>query len=338
MKSPDRGSPSRMRDRGPIEEGLFVEINGMEQWITIRGKDRRNPALLMLSGPGFAYSPMTPFFAPWEESYMLVQWDQPGAGATYAKNGAEGTGALTLNRLTRDGLALAELLKERFDLGPISLFGVSAGTIIGLKLIRERPDLFAGYAGNGQVVNWARQEALSYAMILDRARKAADTAAITEIEQLGPPPWSDVASVAVKAKYANVMTPAEQAAFAANSQAITGGYHSPPADASYFPKGLAAFDPMTRATKAFAELKHEIERFDARALGLTFDVPVILLQGEEDAHTVTAEVEAYAGEITSPHTVLELIPGAGHASSFLRGEMLALLDKHLRPLVVDPRA
>ena len=341
MKSPDRGSPSRAPKstamRGPIEEGLFVEINGQDQWITIRGRDRRNPALLMLSGPGFAYSPMAPFFAPWEERYTLIQWDQPGAGASYAKNGAEGIGALTLDWLTRDGLALAELLKDRFGLAPLSLFAASAGTIIGLKMIRARPDLFAGYVGNGQVVNWARQEALAYTMILDRARKAGDAAAIAEIEQLGPPPWPDVASVALKAKYANAMTPAEQAVFAANADAIMGGYQSPPPEASYLAKGLDPVDGMTRATEAFAELKPEIERFDARAFGLAFDVPMIFLQGAEDAHTVTSEVVAYAGEIASPHTVLELIPGAGHASSFLRDEILALLEKHLRPLVTEDR-
>ena len=55
-----------------IDEGFFVPIHGLEQWITIRGRDRRNPVLLVLAGPGVAMSVMAPFFAPWEEDFTIV--------------------------------------------------------------------------------------------------------------------------------------------------------------------------------------------------------------------------------------------------------------------------
>ena len=71
----------------PIEEGYFTSINGIDQWITIRGENRCNPALIILhGGPGMASSNSAPLYASWEKDYTVVQWDQPMSGATYAKN------------------------------------------------------------------------------------------------------------------------------------------------------------------------------------------------------------------------------------------------------------
>ena len=40
----------------PIDEGAFVPIDGVPQWVTIRGRDRANPALVIVTGPGAAFS------------------------------------------------------------------------------------------------------------------------------------------------------------------------------------------------------------------------------------------------------------------------------------------
>ena len=35
-----------------IDEGVFAEVHGVEQWVTLRGESRANPVLLMIPGPG----------------------------------------------------------------------------------------------------------------------------------------------------------------------------------------------------------------------------------------------------------------------------------------------
>jgi pimeloyl-ACP methyl ester carboxylesterase len=111
-----------------IEEASFLEVGGIEQWVTIRGDDRRHPVLLLLhGGPGDVQSPFVSTYAPYEKDFVLVQWDQRGAGRTFAKSGASG---LSKETLITDGIDLAEQLHARFPRSPLILFGHSWGTII----------------------------------------------------------------------------------------------------------------------------------------------------------------------------------------------------------------
>jgi pimeloyl-ACP methyl ester carboxylesterase len=317
---------------GRSDEGLFVDIHGVEQWLVLRGADRRNPALMLVPGPGGATSTWAPFFAAWEERYTLIHWDQPGGGATQAKNGDRGTGPLTLERLARDGIAAADFARRRLGVRRVALLGVSGGTIVGLMMIRERPDLFSAYVGSGQVVDWARQDALSYRLLIERAHAANDLDALAELERIGPPPYADTATDAVKARYAGAWTAAEAAAvapiFALVAEARGGRL------ASYLAPGLELGDPRTVATAAYDRLRPEIVAFDARRLGTRFDVPLFFFQGADDRYTVTEEVRRYVAEIDAPAKTLVEIEGAGHSAFLLRDEMLRLLELHVRPVVM----
>src|SRR4051794_9975964 len=71
-----------------VERAEKVRIGGIDQWVTIRGRDRRNPVLLVLhGGPGYVLNPMNWWFQPgWEEYFTVVEWDQRGAGKTLMIN------------------------------------------------------------------------------------------------------------------------------------------------------------------------------------------------------------------------------------------------------------
>lgn len=306
MPTPPMGS----RPHARLDEALTLDIHGVPQRVTLRGDDPAKPAILILSGPGFAYSPLASAYACWEAEFTVVHWDQPGAGASPL-----GDQPLSLDRLVRDGLAVAEAMRARLSGAPLVPFGVSGGSIPGIRMVHQRPDLFGAYVGHGQVVDWARQAQLSYAMILDRARAGGDARAVARIEGIGPPPWSDIASDAVRGEYANAMTPAEMAAFA-----------DPALQAAF--AGLPT-DTREKSALAFAALKPEIDAFDARALGLDLEVPMIFLQGAQDAHLVSSEVEAYAAEIRAPSVAYVPLEGLGHMSSLLAKALLPHLRRAL---------
>jgi len=71
-----------------IDEHRYVRIGGVEQWITIRGQDRNNPAVLVLhGGPGAPVSPLPAHFLPWERDFTVIQWDQRRAGKSSSMRG-----------------------------------------------------------------------------------------------------------------------------------------------------------------------------------------------------------------------------------------------------------
>lgn len=321
MENPSQGSDARASAPAAVDEGLFALINGAPQWITIRGRDRANPALLILTGPGAAFSRLAPLFADWERDFTLIQWDQPGAGATFARGDAA-AGGLSLERLVRDAAAVIEFAGGRLGVAKALVLGISGGSVVGLMLAHRRPDLVSAYIGTGQFVDWARQEALSYAAVLDRARAAGDASAMAELEALGAPPWPDAAADAVHSKYAGAFTPAEQAAF---TPALAAAINAPRADTRYVAQGLPEHDARTQAMAAYAALRDELKGFDARRLGSAFEVPILFVQGDADLYSVTAEVQAYAAAISAPRKAVTLIQGGGHSCVFMTGAFLDAL-------------
>jgi pimeloyl-ACP methyl ester carboxylesterase len=314
-----------------IDHGAFVNVNGVPQWLTLRGAERGNPVLLMIGGPGFGYAAIAPFFAEWERAFTLVQWDQPGSGFTFARSGAEAT---AIGRLVDDGIAVAEVACERLGVRKLGVLSFSAGTIVALEMIKRRPDLFGAYVANGQVVDWARQDALSYDLLLRRARALGDSTMRDQLAAIGPPPYLDARVDAIKSKYAGAPTPREAAAFADLLAHMGAALQGLPAGATYLAPGLQWPEPRARAFAAYSALRAEIVSFDARRLGLHFGVPMFFLQGADDLFTVSAAVQAYASELTAPRVAYVPIPGAGHAAMLLRHELKALLERHVRPTLL----
>lgn len=128
-------------------------------------------------------------FFDWENDFTIVQWDQPGGGATLAKNGVAGSGELTIERYTRDAIAVAEWARHHLGSRKVVVMGTSWGTLLGLQLAARRPDLVAAYVGTGQFVNGPRGSRFSYDAALKAARDRGDPSAIAELEGVGPPPY-----------------------------------------------------------------------------------------------------------------------------------------------------
>lgn len=147
-------------DGARIEEAGFVTLGGIEQWVTIRGDDTRNPVLLHVhGGPGFAFSAFTAAFAADEADYTVVHWDQRGSGCTFGRYG-HATSDVTIERIAQDGIELAQFV--RFTPNGGNPAPVDAAYLQGLMAsvadVMTPEELTAWQAGRDASVGWLLQQ------------------------------------------------------------------------------------------------------------------------------------------------------------------------------------
>ncbi len=315
--------------RGIVEAG-FVQIGGIDQWISIRGEDKSNPVLLVIhGGPGSCYSIFTPHLRAWENHFTVVQWDQRGAGKTFARMGPRGSGAISLKQLTSDGIEVAEYLRAHLGKPQLLLLASSIGSIFGMQMARIRPDLFHAYVGTDQNVGMVRGRNEDHRQVLERLRGHGMNNGVKAIERIGADP--------------TVWTPDDFTAVAQwTMKSDPQGYRRTIKllkDAVWYAPGwklgdIRAFVGGMRFS--LEQLLPEIARYDAWAHDTRFELPIFIFQGNNDVLTTPASAGAYFEEIVAPLKKMELISDAGHFAAFLQPEQF--LEKFLacvRPLAYD---
>jgi len=174
-----------------IETMTQIPIDGTQQWISVRGHDSRNPILLFLhGGPASPDMPLSwTFQTPWEDYFTVVQWDQRGAGKTYAANDPEKVAAgMTIEQMTADATEVVEYLRRTYHKQKIFLLGHSWGSALGVRVAQEHPEWFYAYVGVGQVANTRESEAVGYRFAVEQARAHDNQEALRELAALAPYP------------------------------------------------------------------------------------------------------------------------------------------------------
>ena len=129
------------------------------------------------------------FQTPWEDYFTVVQWDQRGAGKTYASNDPNALAkTMTVEQMTSDAEQVILYLQSQFGKHKIFLLGHSWGSVLGLTLAQKHPDWFYAYLGVGQMVNMRKSEEDGYGFALQQARTHHNNEAERELLALGPYP------------------------------------------------------------------------------------------------------------------------------------------------------
>jgi pimeloyl-ACP methyl ester carboxylesterase len=283
-----------------IQEEKFVLINGIQQWITIKGESSKPVILFLHGGPG---SPISPYadvlYKEWEKDFIIVQWDQRGTAKTYGNNAPEElspeylkANPLSLELMTNDGIAVTEYLLKHLGKQKIILLGTSWGSALGVKMATKRPELFYAYIGHSQIVNSVIDAEL-YNKIYKMAEKKKDKEALETLNMIGKPPYERAKNVGqlfrIIKKYEKANSlPAPETWFVVSSTYDNEKDNQNRSDGDDYSFVNFAGDNKLGASAMSTSI-------DLMKDNLEFKIPVHFIQGEEDILTPKETTKKYFG-------------------------------------------
>lgn len=297
---------------GSIASLERIELNGSTQWITIRGHSEDLPVLLFLAGgPGGSELVMTRrYLSELEEHFIIVNWDQPGAGKSY---NAVPQDQLTPDRFIEDGHALTLYLLERFDQDKIYIFGESWGNILGVWLVQQYPDLYHALVTTGMMVAPVENDIQMYEFALQRATEQGRTNLVETLRRNGPPPYKRDELIGnfgsmngIVNDYMNAHAPGEGTEHNLAFDSLAAQEYGL-LDKVYW--GLSLLN-------TFPRVYSQLDDVDFRTQATTLKVPVYFIKGRWDINASNSLTEEYFEILDAPHKELIWFEDSAHTPSW----------------------
>lgn len=324
--------PAGVRTAGTVQSLEAVQLGGVAQWILVRGHDTANPIVLFLHG-GPGTSQLTANKRDTKEleaSFTVVNWDQRGAGKSYAA--IRDVGGMRIEQFVSDTRALSLRLLERFGHERLVLVGHSWGSVVGALTAARYPELFHCYVGIGQVGRMAEGERLSYEWTLAQARERAAHRAVSALEAMGPPPYSGdwqrntITQRRYLAKFGGEV-------HGKRSGAMAMVLHNVLISREYGVRDrLNVFRGVLGSMKL---LWPELMQVDLFTQAATFAVPVFLVEGRHDWEVPSVHAAQYFDALTAPTKELVWFERSAHLPNHEERERFTAFMLHtVRPLAL----
>lgn len=268
-----------------IQKAFTLNIGGVEQYISIRGKKLDNPVLLVLhGGPGAALTGISHNYQrPWEEYYTVVNWDQRCSGKTATISGKTSDVALTVDLMVSDALQVTDEMRRMFGKDKIIVLGHSWGTMLGANLVKRYPDRFSAYISTGTMVNERLADILTMEHLIehyekegkqDKVQKLKDAGAFYDDEQGFADKLKPISLLLAEAGYSTYKT---KGLLNTIKYELIPLFKSPEYTLKeQFVQGYKPYLPMVNT---------EMRCFNVEELGYEYEMPVYYINGDHDWQT-----------------------------------------------------
>lgn len=303
-----------------IAEIVTVPIGGHDQTMLIRGSNADNPVLLYLAGgPGGTDLGAIRRDVSLEDDFVVVAWDQRGAGKSYAA--LDPVSTFTLEQLVADTIEVTAYLRDRFDEERVYLVGQSWGSTLGALAAQQRPELFHAFVGVGQMVSQRATDIMFWEDAVAWAEATGESGLAETLRTNGPPPYDDVADY----------------------EPVVAHEHSwnlyPGLDLSHEMPGPLfvpeyTFMDRVNAFRGFfdtaAVLYPQLQGLDFRADIPALEIPYYMVLGEHEARGRAVLAEEWFAQLEAPSKDRTIFEGSGHRAHFDRpGEFAQVMERVL---------
>ena len=309
----------KIEGENSICESTYVDINGLEQYVLIKGENINNPVILWLhGGPGSPDSFEDYKFVKYlADDYTVVCYDQRGCGATYFRNididpDNETT---SFEQAIEDVDILVDYLRDRFDQEKIIVVGHSYGTILGTNYVARHQDKVSCYVGVGTAVGGVQGYILGYEDALSIATaNGEDTSKLEEAynQYIENPNLENLLNIRITAAPYH-MGEKEKSNFSiAIDTILSPDFHMP--HLRWYLKQLD-YDSFYNLNKNLMDVVLDVNCDLVREAGLNFTIPIGLINGDADWYTPLSIVEEYYQEINAPKKDLKVMEECGHMAA-----------------------
>lgn len=289
-----------------IAEERIVQLGGAEQYVLIRGVDRKKPILLFLhGGPGTSAMAFNRVHnAELEEQFVFVNWDQRGTG--FSLDAGKDVNTLTLEQISNDLNELVDLLRSEFGQEKILLVGHSWGSTLGLDYASKHPEKLLGYVGIGQMADTTASEIDVYDWALTQAKKRNDSDAGEKLEGIGRPPYDNVTEMMIHRGVVNK---------------FGGAWIKPKPDIDYALEIIKApefswvgiWDLLSGTEASLNALFDEFTALDAETQYPEIEVPTYFIEGRHDRVVSPIQAERYLDTLKAPYKKLIWFENSAHS-------------------------
>lgn len=263
--------------RRGIDSTFAVDIGGIRQYLSIRGKQQEAPLLLYLhGGPGESVMQQRETLtSSLEEYFVVVHWDQRGAGKTDSLNQMQSNPGLA--RMQQDAEEVVQQLRSRFGKKKIYLLGHSWGSLLGFHIAYHLPEQLYAFIAISPMVNQQKSQAI-----------ALDTLKTHFQEENNPKAIRQLATVAVP--YQNL----EQRVIQYRWQSVYDGEQ-------VSDEQVAQVMPYLRNWEGkWGSLQRQIDSLNLQEKYPAYDCPIYFMVGKDDMQTNYLLAEQYFQWLKAP--------------------------------------
>ena len=293
-----------------VDEGIYQELGGQEQYLLVRGADVNNPVIIFLhGGPS---SPESYENYVWVddvlEKYTVIDWDQRGCGRTYMhniENDPNNDTASYAQALT-DLDELVDYACNRFGKDKVILVGHSYGTVLASSYIEQHPEKVSDYVAIAQVISMDINNRSLASDALENAKKSgADVTALNAALANYNANSCISTTMALRQEAMGFMpTPLpENTVYLAMTSPYMGWR-----DFAWFMKQL---QPMDDYIKLNQQLYDSLLDFDLYNIEMSENIPITYISATRDYACPHTTIEDYLAECR-PNAPYILLQDSGH--------------------------